>query len=427
MLSAAGLSLDQAPPIELPFGFFLLATPFLILAGGLLAWQGELILLSRWSPPALALTHLLTLGFLTQVMSGALLQMLPVLAGVPVPRVGLAARSAQALLVTGCLALCWGLYSGAQVWLMVGGTELGLAVAVLVTALGIALVRARGVPQTLLAMRLALLGLIMTLLLGVLLLAVLLGMGPTGFAAWVDLHMGWGLLGWAGMLILGVGFQVVPMFHVTPSYPRWVTRLLAPVLFAGLAAATLAAGLGRPGWLPYALAPAIAALVGFSIVTLRLQQRRERPRLDTTLLYWRVSMSLMILAAILWLLGGRAELIGVMTLLGIGVGLPSGMLLKIMPFLSWFHLQHRQVARRRFDVRLPHMQLFLPERWARAQFWVFVAALAALMAAAAAPGLAWSWVLARAGGVLVLASAALLWWLQWSCYRTYLEVRRRLD
>ena len=54
MLNTAGLSLDQAPPIRVPFAFFLAAPFFVMLAGALLLWQGEAVLLTRWSPGALA-------------------------------------------------------------------------------------------------------------------------------------------------------------------------------------------------------------------------------------------------------------------------------------------------------------------------------------------------------------------------------------
>lgn len=80
----AGLAPEQGPPFTAPLRFFLTAPWFLVAAGLLAAFdpgwtEGPL------SPTALALTHLLTLGFLGMVMLGALTQMLPVLAGAPMP------------------------------------------------------------------------------------------------------------------------------------------------------------------------------------------------------------------------------------------------------------------------------------------------------------------------------------------------------
>ncbi|MBK5964448.1 hypothetical protein CCR95_10215 [Thiocystis minor] len=416
MLNTAGLSLDQAPPIGVPFAFFLTAPLFAVAAGGLLLWQGELILISRWTPPALVVTHLIALGFLTQIMCGALLQMLPVLAGSPVPRVVLVGRATQVLLILGTLSLSAGLLWGGAAWLTLGGGSLMAGLMIFATATGIALTRARGVRRTVVAMRLALVALLVTLLLGVLLVVVLLGgWRLSGFVDWVNLHLAWGLLGWTGMLIMGVGYQVVPMFHVTPAYPDWLMRWAAPLVAVALtvASALMATGQGAAatGWM------GLGALcfVVFAGVSLDRQRRRERPRLDATLLYWRSAMISALLAAALWLAGGRAELVGVLVLIGVGIGLPSGMLFKIVPFLSWFHLQHRQVATRRFDVRVPHMHTFIPEAPARIQFGVYLVALLALVAAAAlpafdvAPGVGKS--LARLGGFALVLSSGFLWFL----------------
>ncbi|MBK1720674.1 hypothetical protein [Thiocystis violacea] len=426
MLNTTGLSLDQAPPITVPFAFFLAAPFFAMLVGLLLVWQGEAVLASRWSPAALAATHLLALGFLTQIMCGALFQMLPVLAGAPVPGVVPVGRLTQLCLVPGSLALSWGLYAGGRVWLMAGGTALAVGVAVFASAVGIALARARGVPRTLMAMRLALVALVMTLLLGLMLLTALLGAQIPRFSAWVDLHLAWGLLGWAGLLIMGVGYQVVPMFHVTPGYPAWATRAGAPLVIAGLLGATLATGMGRVDAAAWLSLFAAVGLAVFAMVTLSLQRRRERPRIDVTLLYWWTAMLAILASAAAWLLGGRGELVGVLMLLGVGVALPTGMLLKIMPFLSWFHLQHRQVGARRFAVRLPHMQVFIPERAARVQLGVFLAALLCASLAAGLPGHPLAGWLGRTAGAALLVSSALLWWLQLGCYRRYRRIRCQL-
>ena len=70
------------------------------------------------------------------------------------------------------------------------------------------------------AMRLAALMLAATVLLGLILLS------NHAFGWWLqaretlaDLHLTWGLLGWVGILIVGVAYQVVPMFQLTPAYP----------------------------------------------------------------------------------------------------------------------------------------------------------------------------------------------------------------
>ncbi|MFD2110648.1 hypothetical protein [Thiorhodococcus fuscus] len=429
MLNTAGLSLDQAPPIGIPFAFFMAAPLFALLAALVMVLEGDQILATRWSPAALATIHLLALGFLTQIMCGALFQMLPVLAGSPVARALLVGRSTQILLTLGTLFLCVGLYWGRHGLLVLGGLTLAVCVLLFGWAIGAALRRARGARYTVIAMRFALAGLFATLALGLLLIAGLLGADSvrfvrSDFAHWVNLHLAWGLLGWVGVLVMGVAYQVVPMFHVTPGYPRWLMQGAVPVVVAGLALASLAMGSGRGAWAGFGLA--LMGVIAFALVTLDRQYRRERPRIDATLLYWWTAMTSALLAVLLWVWGGRAEPIGVLAFVGVGIALPSGMLFKIMPFLSWFHLQYRQLSGRRFDVRIPHMHAFIPECSALIQFGLYLVALFLLLLAAAWPERVFSVWLVRLGGLATVGAIGFLWWLQWRCYAQYRSFSRRL-
>jgi len=80
------MSFESAPPYTAPLRFFLTAPLFAVLAGLLIAFEGPDIFVSRWMPAVLAVTHLLTLGFMLQMMLGALIQILPVVAGANLPR-----------------------------------------------------------------------------------------------------------------------------------------------------------------------------------------------------------------------------------------------------------------------------------------------------------------------------------------------------
>ena len=83
------LSFDQSPPLDAPIRFFLTAPAFGILAGLLVlwsGWSGSASFASRWTPHVLALTHLITAGFMLQVMLGAMIQIFPVVAGANMDR-----------------------------------------------------------------------------------------------------------------------------------------------------------------------------------------------------------------------------------------------------------------------------------------------------------------------------------------------------
>ena len=80
-MKTSNLSLDQAPPEDIPFRYLLTGPAFGILAGILLSVYGERIFITAWSLDTVALVHMITLGWLTLIMIGAFYQMVPVLVG----------------------------------------------------------------------------------------------------------------------------------------------------------------------------------------------------------------------------------------------------------------------------------------------------------------------------------------------------------
>ncbi|MFB1499593.1 hypothetical protein [Thiocapsa sp. N5-Cardenillas] len=421
MMDTGGLSLDQAPPIDIPARFFLTAPLFAIAAGLLLAWQGPTLLVSRWMPGALAATHLIAIGYLGLIMCGALLQMLPVVAGAPVPAVRLVGTLTHLLLTGGAAGLAWGLGGGGAAALLLGGVSTGLGFLVFVVPVTIALAGARGVPGTLLALRTAAISLVVTVILGLLLVAVVLGwIRLPDVARTVDVHAAWGLMGWVGLLVMGVAIQVLPMFYVTPAYPTPIRRWLAPVLLIGITGASVAWLFGDERLGRMLFGAAGLGFVGFAVMTLVLIRRRQRPRLDPTLIHWWSAMLSIGMAAVAWAFAAPPTLVGVLLLVGLGVGLPAGMLFKIMPFLTWFHLQHRQLAARRFDLRIPHMGSLLSIPLAQAQVGLHLLALGLLCGSVFVPALA------RPAGLVLALSSALLLGLLIGVARTYRRIDARL-
>jgi hypothetical protein len=421
-----GLAFEQAPPLSVPFRFFLTAPAFGILAGLLLVWQGPEALSSRWSPVALALTHLVVLGFVTMAMSGALMQMLPVLAGAPIPRPKLTAWAVHAGLSAGSLMLPAAFLS-ARPWMLVAAVALlAFALGLLVLVLAKCLARAAARSTTVSGMRHAAAGLSLAASLG-----IVLALGRAGFHLFpgvtlTPLHVAWGLVGWVLLLVIAVAYQVVPMFQLTPAYPPRLARWLTPALLAGLAFWSWAM-LANPATAVALTAGLAAGCALFAALTLRLQALRRRERRDYTLLFWRLAMACVIAACGLWaarpLLPGSALaqadlLVGVLALGGGAVSVISGMLYKIAPFLAWFHLQ--SLAGGRWKV--PNMREALPESRMRLQLgwhWAAVAALAA--------GVVWPEPMARAGGAALAGSYALLWRNVAETARLYRETRGKIE
>jgi hypothetical protein len=400
----AGLTLEQAPPLAAPLRFFLTAPLFLIAAGLLAAlapdWTGAPL-----HPITLALTHLLSLGTLGMVMFGAMTQMLPVVAGAPLPRVRAVAAISHAGLLLGTPALTWGLGAGDPAYLQLGMASLGVGGGAFLAGAGIALVRARALP-TLLAMRIALAALAVTLGLGIFLVAWLSGLGETGNPLGrLTRHAEIGLGVWIGGLIIGSAWQVVPMLQITPAYPAAHTRWLPWLLLASLALLLLPSPAQHVGLI---LLAGVLAL--FALATLILFQRRKRKVPDVTLDFWRLGLGSLLLCLPVALWGGAPLVAGVLFLLGFALSVVNGMLYKIVPFLAWFHLQAQKGL---MTPGLPAMKAYLPDATARRQFRLH---LAALLCLSAAPLLPW---LALPGGLLLAASGLLLGLNLWGAVRLF--------
>lgn len=388
----AGLNLQQAPPIWVPFRFFLSAPLFGLLAAALMLWQGPDLFASRWSAPTLAATHLITLGFMTMVMAGAMMQLLPVLAGAPVPRPKLVAALVHPLLTLGTLLLAAGFLMAQPLLLQCAVVLLGTGLAVFFGSMLLTLWRVRNPTATIQAMWLASIAFGITVVLG-LTLGYSHGWGAAlASQSLRDLHPAWGLIGWTGLLVAGVAYQIVPMFQMTPNYPRWMTRGLTASAFIVLALWSLAQGATDWIWLRVASVCLLVAAYGvFAVVTLNLQRRRRRRLPDVTLEFWRTGMVSLLLAALLWLsrqipvlaFAQSDVLLGVLVIAGAAVSFISGMLYKIMPFLTWFHLQALPAN----GMRMPNMKAILPEKAQRRQLRLHLVSIGLLIAAALWPAL----------------------------------------
>jgi hypothetical protein len=428
-VNQTGLRLEQAPPIWVPFLFFLVAPAFLLLAAAALLWSGPAALASRASSAAIGITHLYVLGFMSMVMIGAMMQMLPVLQGSPVPLPRATAALTFAGVAIGALALPGGLLFSAGAMIQTGAIALGVGFAAFVLAILVCLARAPSQSHAVRAMWLAVASLLVTAGLGVM-LGSLFGWGlALPSAAIHTLHPAWSLAGWTGLLVVGVGLELVPMLQMTPLYPKAVSRFLGPVIFALLVVWSVLLWRSEGGWGAPAealVAAMAAAYLVFAVITLRLQQRRRRRLPDVTLDFWRVAMGSLTLACLAW--GARTAMraswpesldvvIGVLAMFGFAGFVISGMLYKIMPFLAWFHLQAMCPP----GVLAPNMKKILPDRNQRLQFRSQVIALALLCAAALWPG-----PLVYPAGLALAVTALLLQWNMVLIVRAYRDTARTM-
>lgn len=403
------LSFDDGPSLSVPFRFFLTGPLFSVAAAALLLWEGPAALVSRWSMTTLALTHLLTLGFLAMIMSGALLQILPVVAGIDV----LAPRYTGAIvfsaLAGGTVLLVAAFLSVTPIFFRLAGISLGLGFFWLLGAAfpGLYKCKPGGATATVNTIRLALLSLLVTVCFGIALVASFGWSISLPLIQITDFHAGWGLLGWVGLLIIGVAFQVIPMFQATPVYPRVASFPLAGLLATTLTAWTLTAVFNDAlttqvrSILSYMI---LGTLASFACVTFWLLQQRRRPTAEATTLFWRLSMVSLLICGPVYLLALPAKplLLGILMIVGCAYSAVNGMLYKIVPFLLWYDLQSKAILDRKV---VPGIRDLSPDRSAKQQFWLHLLGLVFLLGAAVAPDK-----LARPAAVIFGVSCLRLCW-----------------
>lgn len=416
MMPDAGLRTDQAPPLAIPASFFLLSPLAMIAAGVLLFFHPE-ALAARWSGAALALTHLGTLGLLGSTMLGALYQLIPVVAGAPVPAIRLA-HGVHAFYLSGLVALVGRFLGLPPLAGAIGLVALGCAFLLFFLPVAVALFRAPSASATPLGLRVSVVALLLVVLVG---LRVGLGHAGGSFAAarfvWAQVHLSLGLLGWVGGLLAAAAWQLVPMFYLAPSFPPALPRLVHGLQALGLAlllGVLLAAEAGLDVGVGSALLAAAPLALGVWLLgpaaVLRALLLRKRARADGSVRFWLagapVALALPWLGA--WAVYAEDPRWGLafawLALWGHAATILHGMLTRILPFLTWFHRFSRLLGK----APVPPMRALYPDSRVRIGWGLHVATTLAGLAAVVT-GVCWPVAVG-----LVATGAWLGWHLGWT-------------
>ncbi|MCG7930063.1 MAG: hypothetical protein N0E44_08430 [Candidatus Thiodiazotropha lotti] len=380
VINTSGLSLEQAPPLFVPFKFFFSAALFSVAIGLLLIFNGQDLYSSRWSPLALTLTHLVTVGFLAQVMTGAMFQLLPVVVGTPLPSVMLVSSIVNLCLALGAISLSSGFLFFNHELLMLGAVLISVGFSVFLVAASLT-IKGKSVPiKITLQLGLGWFSVIPTALLGILLVLALAGkVALNDMQHVITVHLSWGLMGWLGIVLFSVLFKLVPIFYVTREIPLLLQQIYAPSIVILLTFFTLSIFIEDPVFKSSITAVLfLLCLMAVGILVIIIQ--RKRPIIDSTLLFIGTGIGCLLLAAAIWIVSERDVVIGILLLIGVGLTIPIGIIYRVLPFLCWYHLQAVVLKRRRFNAQIPSMKHFIPERSARRHYIVHTSAIILLLA-----------------------------------------------
>ncbi len=369
-----GLSIDQAPPISAPLRFFITAPLFGILAGILLLLSDSATLMSRYSVDAIVVTHLITIGLFGFIMLGALTQMLPVLASANIPKVKLVTSVSHLFLLTGLLSMATGLELSNAPALWAASFLLGSGFLIPLFSMLYAIRGVEHLTASIKAMRMSLSFASVIVLMGMFLLYGYAEDDITQLHYIIaNVHSVWAVFGFAGILIIGVAFQVLPMFYVAPRFKQFCKKRIVWIVSFGLLMWLLLSSYA-PAYALYAKIWIATFFWAFATAVWVKFNKRKRPISDVTVWYWRAASIFLTLGAFLWIFDEFFKheyivMVGILIGGGFILSIMLGMLYKIVPFLVWFHLNAMGY------MTIPTMNEMINKTAAKVQFTLFILAL----------------------------------------------------
>ena len=338
-----GLSVDQAPPISAPLRFFLAAPIFGVIAGILILFSDSSILINRYSMDAILVTHSLTIGMFAFIMFGALTQMLPVLAGAKIAKVDFITKYSFFTLALGLLSMIVGLKFNISILSNLSYVSLGFGFITMILSIAYAIKDINHLTATIKGMAMSLLFAFFIALMGLFLLYEYATDSVSQYHYLVaNIHSVWAIFGFSGLLIIGVSFQVLPMFYVAPKFKQFCKKRVVYLISTGLLI-WLVANSYYEEYELYAKLWIVLFFWAFATAVWVKFNKRKRPISDVTVWYWRAASIFLTLGSFLWIFDEFFKheyivMVGILIGGGFILSIMIGMLYKIVPFLVWFHL-----------------------------------------------------------------------------------------
>ena len=380
------------------------------------------------APQALIVVHLVTIGWLSVMMLGALYQFVPVITNstlfsqrLPILSLVIIFAGLVAM-VAGFLALA-GMAVVQTFWLPLGGSLVVIGFALGIANVAATLWRVRPLPLPARFIALGIAFLMVTALVGLgFALAFSLPDPPLWLADLLDqglmIHVLGGLGGWVTLTAMGVSYRLLSMFMLAPDEPRWASYLALYLTAGGLLVYTTAGlaaiGTGVSTAAVEFLGAALAFLgaVAYLIDILHLYRVRVRRHLELNSIAAAAALGLFAcvalgagVSALFGTLADFGPALGYLFVFGWLSGLGLSQLYKIVPFMTWLEIFGKRLGKG----PVPRVQDLVNERRAAPWFVIyFVAVVCASGALAIANALIFT-LATIAHFVATLAIAVELW------------------
>ena len=388
----AGLSTKNAPSPSVVLPHYAVGAVAFLIASIMLLFVAKDLTLMSFGPKVLSITHLLILGWVTIIIYGALYQLIPVVMEVKLFNENLAYVSFVTI-VTGLSLMVysfWGNYIGSNVFVETGGSLVIVSVLLfVVNAVGSAIKSTnRNIENSFIIS--SIVWLLLTVILGFLIII-------NGSTQWIPrnnlellkIHLGFGLIGWFMMLIIGVGSTLLPMFFIAHKLNRKYLKASFYVINSGLILLSISEYLKFNVWISSIFATAIAiGIFLFVRYNYDAYKKRLRRKLDIGMKLSVYSFIFLFIALITGVLSATGIFettayatqiqlsFGVSLILGFFTSLILGQMYKTLPFIVWLQKYQDKVGK--FKIPLPN-DLY-NEKIADLHFYTFIIGAFTLLA-----------------------------------------------
>lgn len=367
----------RQPSVWVPLRYFVAAQAAFVTALFWMPFRVNDLLEFYYQGHVLALTHLLTLGWITMTIMGASFQLVPVALETSLYSERMARWQFWPMLA-GIAAMVGHFWIGEHSGMALGASLVLVGVVLFLINMARTLWQLRHWDIVARHVAAALAYLAATALLGNLMaLDKTFNLLGGQVLRTIHAHAHLAGIGWVSMMIFGASYKLVPMFTLDDLDDLRLAHWQFWLLNGGLLGVFLSLLLASRWVLPFALL--IAAAIGlFLWYMARILRARRRPRLDWGLLHALSAMASLVLLILvgLWLASGwvpgeefatrLAFAYGVLALLGWISAMVVGMTYKIIPFLVWHHRYSDLVGLR----PVPSATQFLGALLPRTGFWL---------------------------------------------------------
>lgn len=376
-MQPAGLSSPYAPPFKIVLKYFITAIISYILANILLTLNFDTFRGHHFQPKLLSITHIITLGWITMTIFGALFQLIPVVLQVKLFSETLAEIQFWIFLL-GVFTLAYSFwFFTIDLPLTLGASLINLAVIIFLINIIVTLTRVKEWNITAAFLSAGMFYLLVTAAAG-LLLAINLGYPyiEGNHLSYLNYHVYVAVVGWVAMIIMGVTFKLVSMFTLSHHFSKTSGKWSFALINAGLIGLLFEMHYTGKNFL--FLISSLLILMGIFFFLYQVYiifKGRIRKKLDAALKYTAsafIFFGVSALFSIVFFLIDYTTVpnltlaYGYLIFFGFISMLIIGQMYKILPFLTWYHkysskagIEKVPMLREMYDEKLSYISLYL--------------------------------------------------------------------